>query len=77
MGERVGFLVDTVASLARKLEAYLAGEQGSADVYRGQVKQNRDELKLLANDDEMRETIVASGWDNASSASCWRCGRRA
>ncbi|HEU5133666.1 MAG TPA: SDR family NAD(P)-dependent oxidoreductase [Steroidobacteraceae bacterium] len=59
MNERVGFLVGTVASLARKLEAYLAGEQGIADVYRGQVKQSRDELKLLANDDEMRESFVA------------------
>ena len=58
MNERVGFLADTVAALTRKLEAFLGGEQNIAEVYRGQVKQGKDELKLLANDDEMRAAFL-------------------
>jgi acyl transferase domain-containing protein/enoyl-CoA hydratase/carnithine racemase/NAD(P)-dependent dehydrogenase (short-subunit alcohol dehydrogenase family)/acyl carrier protein/2-polyprenyl-3-methyl-5-hydroxy-6-metoxy-1,4-benzoquinol methylase len=58
MNERVGFLVGTVAALAHKLEAWLAGGKDLAEVYRGQVKQGKDELKLLVQDDEMRAAFL-------------------
>lgn len=58
MGERLGFLVGSVDALLAKLEAFVAGETGIDDVYQGQVKQHREGMKLITQDEEMRATIV-------------------
>jgi len=58
MGERLGFLVESLDALAAKLEAYLAGEADIEDVYRGQVKRHQEALKFIIQDAEIKVTIV-------------------
>ncbi len=58
MGERLGFLVGSLDALAARLEAYVTGEGDVEGAYQGQVKRNKEELKLITQDDEMRATIV-------------------
>ncbi len=56
MGERLGFMVTSLAELRSKLQAFLAGQHDG--VYQGQVKRNKEGLKLIAQDDEMKALIV-------------------
>ncbi|HKP98487.1 MAG TPA: SDR family NAD(P)-dependent oxidoreductase [Fibrobacteria bacterium] len=49
LGERLGFMADSIAQLIAKLEAYLGGDTAAA--YRGQVQANKEGMRLLAADD--------------------------
>jgi acyl transferase domain-containing protein/acyl carrier protein len=60
MEERVGFMVSSIGQLADKLQAYINGEDGIAGVYQGQVKRNKEGLRIISNDDEMKETIITN-----------------
>ncbi len=57
MEERVGFQANSVKQLAEKLDAYIAGQQDT-DVYQGQVKRNKENLSIISEDDEVKESIV-------------------
>ncbi len=57
MDERLGFVVSTAVSLAEKLDAVLAGEQGIDEVYEGQAKRNRDALALFGSDTDLQQTV--------------------
>jgi polyketide synthase PksL len=57
MEERLGFIVSSVAQLAEKLEAYLAGEQGIEDVYRGDGRHKLEALSLFSADADLKEAI--------------------
>src|SRR5262249_4874480 len=57
MEERLGFVASSVRQLAEKLEAYVAGEEGSEDVYRGQASRNKEALSLFSADADLRQTI--------------------
>ncbi|MBO9699914.1 MAG: polyketide synthase dehydratase domain-containing protein [Sporocytophaga sp.] len=57
MDERVGFMVSTADELLIKLQAYLNGEQDIEDIYRGQVKDNKDTLSLFSTDSDLRDAI--------------------
>ncbi|HEY8027484.1 MAG TPA: SDR family NAD(P)-dependent oxidoreductase, partial [Burkholderiaceae bacterium] len=59
MEERLAFLVDSIADLHGKLEAFVAGNPAMDDFYRGQVKRNKETLATLAGDDDMSQTIEA------------------
>ncbi len=58
MGERLCLLVDSVDALSAALEDVMAGRGDPAVVFRGQVKRDRESLKLLMQDDDMRATVV-------------------
>jgi acyl transferase domain-containing protein len=60
---RLGFLADDMADAKRKLEAYLAGEEGIEDLHRGEMKQDKELTRLVADEDMARaiETWVAKG----------------
>ncbi|HEX8619469.1 MAG TPA: SDR family NAD(P)-dependent oxidoreductase, partial [Thermoanaerobaculia bacterium] len=57
MEERLGLIVSSAAELAEKLEAYVAGEQGAGDVYRGRVQRNDEALSLLSTDADLQQAI--------------------
>ncbi|WP_035093952.1 KS-MAT linker domain-containing protein, partial [Aquimarina macrocephali] len=58
MEERLGFMVSNIDQLAEKLRAYGNGEDTISGVYLGQVKRNKEGLRIISNDDEMKETII-------------------
>jgi acyl transferase domain-containing protein/enoyl-CoA hydratase/carnithine racemase/acyl carrier protein/SAM-dependent methyltransferase/NADP-dependent 3-hydroxy acid dehydrogenase YdfG len=58
MEERLGLLVGSVEELEKKLEAYLAGQAGMDQVYRGQAKPNQEVLKLLGSKGELGQMLV-------------------
>ena len=47
MEERVGWVVSSVAELVTKLAAFLCGDPAIEGLYRGQVRQHKDELAAL------------------------------
>jgi polyketide synthase PksN len=57
MEERLGFVASSVEELAGKLQAYVAGEEGVEDVYRGQASRNKEALSLFSADADLRQTI--------------------
>jgi acyl transferase domain-containing protein/acyl carrier protein len=58
MEERVGFLVNSVEQLGEKLEAYIEGRTESKDIYQGQGKRGKENISIVSQDEEMRETVV-------------------
>ncbi|NVO12145.1 MAG: polyketide synthase of type I, partial [Bacteroidales bacterium] len=58
MEERLGFMVSSVDQLIIKLNAYIDGGENIEDVYQGQVKRNKEGLRLLIQDDDMKETMI-------------------
>ena len=57
MDERLGLIIRSQAELEEKLNAHLAGEANIENLYRGQVKRNRDALAVFAADEDLQETI--------------------
>jgi len=57
MEERLGFTASSLEEVSEKLGAYLNGEEGNAEIYRGQVKQNKEAFNILTSEEEMREAI--------------------
>ncbi len=51
MEERLALTAGTLKELEEKLEAYLNGDTGIPDVFRGQVKQGKEILAAFADDD--------------------------
>lgn len=65
MEERLGFMVDSVAQLVEKLEAFVSDANSDEDtvaniddVYRGQVEHNKEGMRIISQDDEMKETVI-------------------
>ncbi|QGZ37637.1 ketoacyl-synthetase-like protein [Pseudoduganella flava] len=58
MGERLALLVDSVGALTAALDSWLAGQQPDG-IALGSVKQHRESIRMIAQDDELRATIVA------------------
>jgi len=58
MEERLGFLVSSVDQLVITLESYLNNEQPIEGVFRGQVLDNKESLRIISQDADMKETIV-------------------
>ncbi|AJQ25404.1 SDR family NAD(P)-dependent oxidoreductase [Pelosinus fermentans] len=57
MEERVAVLVGSSKELEEKLKGFLADQDGIEDLYRGQVKRNKDTMAIFAADDEMQEIL--------------------
>ncbi|MBO0781630.1 MAG: SDR family NAD(P)-dependent oxidoreductase, partial [Ktedonobacteraceae bacterium] len=58
MEQRVGLLVTSLEELKAKLRRYLEGEQGIEDLYRGEVKRNKETLSVFVADEELQEAIA-------------------
>jgi acyl transferase domain-containing protein/enoyl-CoA hydratase/carnithine racemase/acyl carrier protein len=59
MDERLGIMAGSISELRERLEQILAGEKFPEGCVQGQVKKHKEGLKLLSQDEEMRETLVA------------------
>uniref|UniRef100_UPI00224E9824 SDR family NAD(P)-dependent oxidoreductase n=1 Tax=Dyella silvatica TaxID=2992128 RepID=UPI00224E9824 len=59
MEERLALVVHSLGELGEKLSAYIAGESAIDELYRGQVKRNKETLAALAGDDDMATIVEA------------------
>ncbi len=57
MEERLGLMVGSIEQLVEKLQAYIAGDQGIADAYQGQVQPTKEGMSIISQDDDMKEAI--------------------
>lgn len=57
MEERLGLIVGSVKELKQKLAALADGLEGIENLYRGQVKRNKEALAVFAADEELREAV--------------------
>ena len=60
MEARLGVIAASMAELRQKLQAFVAAEPGIEDLYRGQLKREKDALALFAADEDIAKTIA--GW---------------
>ncbi|RSZ60417.1 SDR family NAD(P)-dependent oxidoreductase [Massilia atriviolacea] len=58
MEERAAFLVASSADLAAKLTAFMRSAASGPEVYRGQVKQHRDEIAQLEEDPAFQDSLA-------------------
>ncbi|WP_269389415.1 SDR family NAD(P)-dependent oxidoreductase [Bacillus amyloliquefaciens] len=59
MEERLGLIVSNLRELEEKLDEFTSGKDSIDQLYRGQVKQNKDTMALFAADEDMEKTIEA------------------
>ncbi|MFF0826321.1 SDR family NAD(P)-dependent oxidoreductase [Brevibacillus sp. NPDC003359] len=57
MEERLGMTAASIHELKEKLARYIQKLHGIEDVYRGQVKRNKESLSSLVQDEDMQETV--------------------
>ncbi|MCX8131440.1 MAG: SDR family NAD(P)-dependent oxidoreductase [Clostridia bacterium] len=57
MEERLGLVVESVNELEEKLKRFSEGQDGIDDLYRGQVKRNKEALNVFAMDEELQEAL--------------------
>jgi polyketide synthase PksN len=57
MEERLGLVVASFAELSEKLQEFLDGRSDVENLYRGQVKRNKEAMSVLASDEDFGETI--------------------
>src|SRR5258708_3392209 len=56
MEERVGVVVRTVEEVEEKLAAYVGGEGGVEDLYEGEVRGNKEVLRMFSSDGDLQAT---------------------
>ncbi|HBV97545.1 MAG TPA: hypothetical protein DEF36_10925, partial [Desulfotomaculum sp.] len=59
MEERLAVMAGSLKELEEKLEGYIDGRDGIEDLYRGQVRPNKETLAVFAADEDMVKTIDA------------------
>ena len=57
MEERLAVLAVSIKELEDKLKGFVDGRDGIEDLYKGQVKRNRETLAVFAADEELQEAI--------------------
>ena len=57
MAERLAVIVGSIEELREKLQAFLDGRENIENLYRGQVKRNKDTLEVFAGDEELQEAV--------------------
>jgi polyketide synthase PksN len=57
MEERLALIAGSVEELEKKLKDFAAGHDSIADIYRGQVKHNKETLGVFSADEELQEAI--------------------
>ena len=58
MEERLAILVESFVDLDQKLKEFLRSEDRVGDLYRGQVKRNKESLSIFVEDEEIQEAIT-------------------
>ena len=58
METRVGFITNTKEELLEQLKGYAKGDDFIKGMYVGDIHENKDELRLFAQDEDLKETIV-------------------
>ncbi|WP_434954387.1 KS-MAT linker domain-containing protein, partial [Paenibacillus polymyxa] len=59
MEERLAVIAESMPALVEKLEGFLEGHDGISELYRGQVKRNKEALSALLEDEDMEKMIAA------------------
>jgi polyketide synthase PksN len=59
MDERVGLIAASIKEVEDRLQRFVDGEQNVDDLYRGQVKRNKDVLGVFVADEDMARTFEA------------------
>ncbi|WP_164744552.1 KS-MAT linker domain-containing protein, partial [Paenibacillus xylaniclasticus] len=59
MEERLAVIAVSMQELKDKLKAFLEGKDGIPELYRGQVKRNKEALTALVEDEDMEKTIAS------------------
>ncbi|MEK4432035.1 SDR family NAD(P)-dependent oxidoreductase [Paenibacillus sp. FSL M7-0802] len=59
MEERLAVIAGSMQELVDKLEGFLKGRDGIPELYRGQVKRNKEALTALVEDEDMEKMIAA------------------
>ncbi|WGV33690.1 SDR family NAD(P)-dependent oxidoreductase [Paenibacillus polymyxa] len=59
MEERLAVIAGSMQELVDKLEGFLEGRDGIPELYRGQVKRNKEALTALVEDEDMERMIAA------------------
>ncbi|KAF6584064.1 SDR family NAD(P)-dependent oxidoreductase, partial [Paenibacillus sp. EKM211P] len=59
MEERLAVIAESMPALVEKLEGFVKDQTGISELYRGQVKRNKDALSALVEDEDMGKTIAA------------------
>ncbi len=59
MEERLGLIVNSIEELEEKLNKFLENHDDVEDLYRGQVKRDKDSLAVFAADEDMANTTEA------------------
>jgi len=57
MEERLAIVVSSIEELEEKLQGFTEGRAGIKDLYRGQVKRNKETLAIFTADEELQEAI--------------------
>ncbi|WP_257141895.1 beta-ketoacyl synthase N-terminal-like domain-containing protein, partial [Bacillus wiedmannii] len=57
MEERLAFIVGSMKELQEKLHSFVEGEKETPDLYRGQVKRNKEALSIFTTDKDLHQTI--------------------
>ncbi|EJQ38403.1 hypothetical protein IEE_05053, partial [Bacillus cereus BAG5X1-1] len=57
MEERLAVIVGSIKELEEKLQSFVEDKEGISDLYRGQVKGNKETMNIFADDEEFYETI--------------------
>ena len=57
MEERLGLIVHSMQELKEKLQGFIEGRKDEENLYRGQVKRNKETLAVFAADEELQEAI--------------------
>ncbi|MBC9915669.1 type I polyketide synthase, partial [Chitinophaga varians] len=58
MEERLGFMAGSIAELTGKLQSFLNGTGDTAGICQGQVKRNKEGLRIISNDDDIKDAII-------------------
>ena len=59
MAVRLGVVAESMGLLRERLERYLSGEEEIAELYRGEVRRERDALAQVGGDEDMAKMIAA------------------
>ncbi|GFN30064.1 SDR family NAD(P)-dependent oxidoreductase [Paenibacillus xylaniclasticus] len=57
MEERLALLVESIEELEDKLKQYVNGRHSIPNMYRGQVKRNREALAIFAGDEDLQQVV--------------------
>ena len=57
MEERLGMIVVSIQELGEKLHGFLEDQENVEDVYRGQVKRNKEALAVFTADEDLQKAI--------------------